>query len=54
MGTIFFNRKKDQPYHIDYIHTNLDVADTAVGNYDDWGALSDHMPVSALLHSLGQ
>lgn len=48
-STLFFRRNKDLAYHIDYafLHRNMipQVADFQVGQYSDWGGISDHMPL---------
>lgn len=47
-NTFYHYRKIDKPYHIDYAFCSSDLtemANLAVGKFDDWIALSDHMPL---------
>ncbi|MCL7418909.1 MAG: endonuclease/exonuclease/phosphatase family protein, partial [Halalkalicoccus sp.] len=47
--TFFMHKKRDKEHHTDYIFVPEEriesVADFAVGAYDDWIDLSDHMPI---------
>ena len=49
--TLYLLKKKEKAYHIDYIFTSQSLANNLescyVGKYNDWIALSDHMPVCA-------
>ena len=48
-NTLYMFRKKNKPYHIDYIFAGkywLDrVNNISVGSYEDWIDYSDHMPL---------
>mgnify|MGYP000989620219 CR=1 FL=1 len=44
--TFFMHRHKDKPYHIDYMFYNpLKISNFSVGSFEDWIALSDHVPL---------
>ena len=47
--TLFLQKNKTKPYHIDYLFAPKAYANrllnVQVGRYDDWITLSDHMPV---------
>lgn len=47
--TLYLQRKKEKPYHIDFIFAPLKKLKTMnelrVGNFQDWITISDHMPV---------
>lgn len=47
--TLFLLKNKARPYHIDYLFAPKAYTDrllnVQVGKYEDWIALSDHMPV---------
>ncbi|MCT4562458.1 MAG: hypothetical protein N4A41_13910 [Crocinitomicaceae bacterium] len=47
--TLYLQRKKEKPYHIDFIFAPLNKLETMnelrVGNFQDWIAISDHMPI---------
>jgi hypothetical protein len=49
--TLFLLKKKEKPYHIDYIFASKNfinnIESCFVGKYKDWISLSDHMPVFA-------
>jgi exodeoxyribonuclease III len=49
--TLFLLKKKEKPYHIDYIFASKNFINNIelcfVGKYKDWISLSDHMPVFA-------
>jgi exodeoxyribonuclease-3 len=49
-GTLYFLKRVEQPYHIDYIYLPQPAAGTAqvtLGQPADWLALSDHVPLIA-------
>lgn len=46
--TLFLQRKREKPYHIDYAflsHDLLHSASIELGKYTDWIGLSDHVPL---------
>lgn len=46
--TLFMHKKEDRPYYVDYAFLPeplLDSVSLTVGDYDDWIAASDHMPL---------
>lgn len=47
--TLFLLKNKVKAYHIDYIFTSKNLIDNLescfIGKYEDWIALSDHMPI---------
>ncbi|QXO95404.1 hypothetical protein KSK55_03090 [Methanospirillum purgamenti] len=47
--TLFLYRKKERPYHVDYIYTSMDFLKNLkmleIGKFDEWIQFSDHMPV---------
>jgi exonuclease III len=46
--TLFFQRKEDRPYHIDYVFLSKNLLDESklfIGNREDWISISDHMPL---------
>ncbi len=47
--TLFFRREKARPFHIDYCFVSIGLASAVqsvvVGAFEDWIALSDHMPL---------
>jgi endonuclease/exonuclease/phosphatase family metal-dependent hydrolase len=49
--TLYLYRQVSRPYHVDYIFASRDFADRLlslkVGDYSDWSAYSDHMPIVA-------
>lgn len=49
--TLFLLKKKEKAYHIDYIFTSQSFVENLksciIGRYQDWIALSDHMPIFA-------
>jgi endonuclease/exonuclease/phosphatase family metal-dependent hydrolase len=49
--TLYFFKNREKSYHIDYIFTSQSFIDNLescrIGNYKDWIALSDHVPVIA-------
>lgn len=48
--TLFMQRNKDRPYHIDYCFASADLIDrienVEIGSYDQWTTHSDHSPLS--------
>jgi endonuclease/exonuclease/phosphatase family metal-dependent hydrolase len=48
-STIYFRKKQDAPYHIDYAFLSerllCGLARVEVGTFQDWIAISDHVPV---------
>ena len=54
--TLHLQRKKEKPYHIDYIFASKRIHDSAqdfqIGLHDDWIQLSDHMPISVNLTTI--
>lgn len=55
-NTLYMFRKENKPYHIDYIFAGQywlkKVNNINIGNYKDWIAYSDHMPLIADFQSL--
>jgi exonuclease III len=49
--TLYFRKNRKTPYHIDYVFASTDIINCtkefSIGKYDDWIALSDHMPLMA-------
>lgn len=49
--TLFLYRKKERPYHVDYIYLSKTLQENLqkleIGAFDDWIQYSDHMPVYA-------
>lgn len=49
--TLFLHRKKERPYHVDYIYLSKDILNNLqkfeIGEFNDWIQYSDHMPVYA-------
>ena len=49
-STLFMNRNKDRPYHIDYCFVSADllakVNEVEIGTHEDWKSHSDHSPLS--------
>lgn len=49
--TLYMYRKANRPYHTDYFFASMDwvnqLQSVEVGVYEDWQALSDHMPIIA-------
>lgn len=47
--TFYLHRKKNRPYHIDYILGSQDFSDKMtkfkIGNFEKWIQLSDHLPL---------
>lgn len=47
--TFFLHRKKEKPYHIDYVFASKRFSDNLknieIGNIENWLNLSDHLPV---------
>jgi len=47
--TFYIYRHRDKPYHIDYCFASNDLLtkmrSVEVGNFDDWIAYSDHVPL---------
>ena len=47
--THYFHRKRESPWHLDYCFVptawTSRIESVDVGEFDDWSALSDHMPV---------
>jgi exodeoxyribonuclease III len=45
--TYYFHHRQDKPFHLDYIFapTIWPVQSVQVGSFEDWGHLSDHVPV---------
>lgn len=44
--TIYWRRKKEDPYHVDYLFTNPQIISSfEIGKYDDYINYSDHMPL---------
>lgn len=47
--TLYFQRKKLRPYHIDYIFGSQKfvekILNIKIGQYDEWIGISDHMPI---------
>jgi len=50
--TFYFYRKRDRPFHIDYVFASSDLRDGAsivIGDIADWLRFSDHMPLVTTL-----
>jgi len=45
-STLFLYRKKERPYHVDYIYTSIDFLKNLkileIGKFDEWIQFSDH------------
>jgi exodeoxyribonuclease-3 len=45
--SLYHTKNQAKPYHIDYLYLkNIKAQNLEVGKYEDWIALSDHMPLS--------
>lgn len=48
--TSYMYRKKENPYHVDYVFHKSGcshvIQDFQIGTYEDWGDISDHMPIN--------
>jgi hypothetical protein len=48
--TFYLHHKEEKPHHLDYIFSKPELyrngVDVTVGEYSEWKALSDHMPLS--------
>ena len=48
-STLFMQRKKDRPFHIDFCFTSSNLTDklinVEIGKYEDWTKHSDHKPL---------
>lgn len=48
-ATFYMHRRKDRPYHIDYVFvprkTFPKLVEFQLGVYDEWAGASDHMPI---------
>ena len=52
--TFYFYRKKEKPYHIDYVFCSrklLGKCQLSIGEVNDWITISDHMPLSIEISS---
>ena len=48
VATLYHTKQQNKPYHIDYIFCKGgEPVSCEIGSYDEWIALSDHMPVTA-------
>lgn len=49
--TLFLQRKKEKPYHVDYIFVKdkIKCSDFKIGNYSEWIDVSDHIPLSVTI-----
>ena len=48
-GTLYHTKNKDKPYHIDYVFLKgIEPETIAIGSYEDWISLSDHVPVTVI------
>jgi endonuclease/exonuclease/phosphatase family metal-dependent hydrolase len=47
LPTYYFYRHQDKPFHIDYVFVpkRWRVKSVEIGSFQDWGHLSDHVPV---------
>jgi hypothetical protein len=56
--TFFMHHDMEKPHHIDYVFASADLSTQGVqvdvGAYADWGALSDHMPLSCTFGTEGK
>lgn len=54
--TFFLQKKKEKPYHIDYIFASdefrKNIISFQIENYDDWINVSDHMPIVVEINEL--
>lgn len=52
-STLFMQRKKDRPFHIDFCFASINLIDklinVEVGKYEDWTKYSDHKPLIVTL-----
>jgi len=48
-ATFYMHRRKDRPYHIDYVFVPRkkfpELVEFQLGVYDEWAGASDHMPI---------
>jgi exodeoxyribonuclease-3 len=49
--TLFMYHSQDRPYHVDYcfVSSDFEACNVEVGDFKDWIARSDHMPIIATL-----
>jgi len=43
--TFYLHKDKNKPYHIDYFFSDRKGSNLIIANYDEWIAVSDHMPL---------
>ena len=47
--TLFMYRHENKPYHVDYCFASADMIEklkkVEIGKYENWGSVSDHMPI---------